>query len=132
MQHRIDIMNYFILQKLSKYMLLFKKELSIKHSENKQTVQFQKQLYRQVNVLKIMQPVFEKCLWRCSIFNKALFIYIFQVFEVSSMFINVDFLLNEFQILLVTKINEITVIRLYSNQFWLFIDTVGNGLVPSL
>ena len=60
MQHRIDIMNYFILQKLSKYMLLFKKELSIKHSENKQTVQFQKQLYRQVNVLKIMQPVFEK------------------------------------------------------------------------
>ena len=132
MQHRIDIMNYFILQKFSKYMLLFKKELSIKHSENKQTVQFEKQLYRQVNVLKIMQPVFEKGLWRCSIFNKALFIYIFQVFEVSSMFINVDFLLNEFQILLVTKINEITVIRLYSNQFWLFIDTVGNGLVPSL
>ena len=35
MQHRIGIMNYFILQKLSKYMLLFKKKLNIKHSENK-------------------------------------------------------------------------------------------------
>ena len=60
MQHRIDIMNYFILQKVSKYMLLFKKELNIKHSENKQTVQFQKQLYRQVNALKTIQPIFEK------------------------------------------------------------------------
>ena len=50
---------------------------------------------------------------------------VFQGFEVSSMFIHVDFLLNELQILLVTKINEITVIRLNSNQFWLFIDIVG-------
>ena len=113
-------------------MLLFNKKLNIKHSENKETVQFQKQLYRQVSVLKTMQPIFEKGLRRRSIFNKALFICVFQGFEVSSMFIHVDFLLNEFQILLVTKINEITVIRLNSNQLWLFIDTVGNGLVLSM
>ena len=37
MQQRIDIMNYFILQNLSKYMLLFLKKLNINHSENKST-----------------------------------------------------------------------------------------------